>query len=227
MGNCYDAWLRKNNLKVSTYKPPSFLENLKEQIMFQADFTWNTRLSRENIKRMISLPDGLASYACDTIIHNLCELTGTETDDVKDLFIGFGTGNPSMILENICDICVDKVQDFTGIEVPVCINLFKNICIMRWEDAKQDIKEIGLDVVCNQCGVEEEELKEFLKDPTAVTVVGICAGILKSQTENICPLIKYLPDFNINFRRRLIQLEPVVASTIGNNKILEVTTDSK
>merc|ERR1711964_206344 len=122
------------------------------QALFQLDFTWNTRLSNANIKHMISFPDGLATYACDTIIHNFCKVTDLETDDVKDLFIGIGRGDPR--------------TDFMGLEVENCISLFKNICLRRWEEARQDIRKIGSDVVCKKCKLDDDELKEFLQDPT-------------------------------------------------------------
>merc|ERR1711964_423492 len=201
---CEDQWLKKHDLKVSTYTPPSFFQNIKNQVLFQVDFTWNTRLSNAELYRMIAKTDGLATYACDTILHNVCDLTGTETDDVKDLFIGLKTGNMRMAIENICDICVDKAQDITGIEARTCINLLKNVCLRRWKAARQDINKIGTDVVCRQCNIKQDELKEFIADPTAVTAVNICAGIMKTQIERVCPIIRCLPAFNIEFRRRLI-----------------------
>jgi len=225
-GKCKSKWdqmikktCEEEGKKYIKYDEPSILQNLKNQALFQLDFTWNTRLSNANIKHMISFPDGLATYACDTIIHNFCKVTDLETDDVKDLFIGIGRGDPRMILENICDICVDKVHDIMGLEVENCISLFKNICLRRWEEARQDIRKIGSDVVCKKCKLDDDELKEFLQDPTALTAVNICAGIMKSQIEIVCPFVKFLPGFDIEFRRRLTQLEPAVASTTTDSKL--------
>jgi len=185
------------------WKPPGFWKNLYNQVTFQFAFTWGTRLSKENIKKMLEKPKGLAKYALKTVIHNISELTGTEADDVRDLLEGIYRGKPDMIIENICDIIVDKAQDFTGIEIPKCINLFKNITLRRWSDARQDIHELGVEFVCHQCGVEEEEIMEFCNDPSVKTAVNICMGIVQEQASKICVFLAYIPPVELFDRRRL------------------------